>query len=283
LSFPETRWDAIQQGEMVAQEERRRLGLGSTAIKDLVGLLEWQGVRAAFIPLPPDVSGLTVREEGVGYFAIINTSHSSFRKRFSLAHEHAHVLIDRAQLGQVSRHAMREELSELRANVFAAALLMPKDGVTQYISGLGKGRPSRNHAEVFDEGDQSLRVQARPIPGSQTLQLIEVVLLANHFRVSPTAALYRLYNLRLIPERSVSELRAQIDAGFAAKLSKTLGLTPYAIEDTGKAFRRRFLRLILEALRMAVISIGEYQELAELVGTPSGEARELAELAGGTG
>ena len=37
---PRTRWEAIQQGERQADEERRRLGLGSAPLPDIDELLE---------------------------------------------------------------------------------------------------------------------------------------------------------------------------------------------------------------------------------------------------
>jgi hypothetical protein len=47
---------AIQQGERLANEERRRLGLGETALPDVAELLETQGVRTGVVDLPEDVS-----------------------------------------------------------------------------------------------------------------------------------------------------------------------------------------------------------------------------------
>ena len=50
-----TRWQAIQQGERLADEERRRLGLGNVPLPPLVDLLESQGVRTGVVDLPEDI------------------------------------------------------------------------------------------------------------------------------------------------------------------------------------------------------------------------------------
>ena len=71
--------------------------------------------------------------------------------------------------GIVSRSHDRDDLSEVRANSFAASFLMPAAGVAQFVSALGKGRPSRLQVDVFDEGE-ALPVEGRTSPGSQDIK-----------------------------------------------------------------------------------------------------------------
>jgi len=124
-----SKWDAIQQGGRVALEERRRLNLGDSPLPDISEILDSQGIRIAFVPLPNDVSGLTIHEAGVGIFVAVNSSHSPLRRRFSFAHEYAHVLLDReVSRSIISRGDNRAELIEMRANSFAAVFLMPDEG-----------------------------------------------------------------------------------------------------------------------------------------------------------
>ena len=80
----------------------------------------------------------------------------------------------------ISRASERDELLEVRANAFAASFLMPEEGVRPFIASLGKGRPSRLHAEIFDESE-SLNIEGRTEPGSQVVQLYDLVQLAHHF------------------------------------------------------------------------------------------------------
>jgi len=82
---------------------------------------------------------LMISHPDVGLFLVVNREHPAVRQRFSWCHEYAHLLLDRAQTGHVSRESERADLLEVRANVFAANFLMPEDGVRQFVSTLGKG------------------------------------------------------------------------------------------------------------------------------------------------
>ncbi|MHB8894937.1 MAG: helix-turn-helix domain-containing protein [Candidatus Geothermincolia bacterium] len=264
MPVPGTRWEAIEHGQHLAEEERRRLGLGNSPLPDLAELLETQGARAGLVDLPEDVSGLTLSDRKVGLFVVANWGHHFLRRRFSFAHEYAHLLVDRARLGLVSRGAERDDLLEVRANAFAASFLMPEEGVRQFIAGLGKGKPSRSYAAVFDEAG-SLDVEGRSEPGSQALQLYDVVQLAHNFGVSRPAALFRLRNLRLVTEVEFQQLKARDDSGKGRDLAEQLGLPEPDHTKIRDAFRHRFLSLALEAYRREEISRGKLRELAGMM------------------
>jgi Zn-dependent peptidase ImmA (M78 family)/DNA-binding XRE family transcriptional regulator len=271
---PVTRWDAIQQGQRLADVERQRLGLGAAPLADLVELLDDQGIRTGVIVLPPDVSGLTFFDRDGGAFIVVNGEHGRARRRFSFAHEFAHVLLDRARAGLVSRASSRADLLEVRANAFAAAFLMPEDGVRQVIAALGKGRPSRAHAEVFDEVG-SVDADGRTVPGTQAIQLYDVVQLAHHFGVSRLSALYRLRNLKLITEPEFDALKALDDAGKGKLLAGALRLPE---PDQGGAMddlHRRFLALGLEAYRREEISLSKLRELGVQAGLTAAETDQM--------
>lgn len=282
LGAPNNRWEAIRQGSHVALEERRRLDVGDGPITDVAELLESQGVRAITLPLPEDISGLTVREEGVGILVIANENHAVLRRRFSYAHEYAHVLLDRERPGTVSRSADRDELLEVRANTFAANFLMPETGVLRFVAGLGKGQPSRSMAEIYDE-EGVVRVQRRARPGSQTIQIYELVQLAHAFGVSAITALYRLRNLRppLVTENELARLKDLIDGGIDKEAREIMELPdPESEYVAHNEFKRRFLGLALEAYRRDLISRAKLAELAQLVKVPDERLARLIEDAG---
>jgi Zn-dependent peptidase ImmA (M78 family)/transcriptional regulator with XRE-family HTH domain len=279
LPAPRNRWEAIQQGQRLAEEERRRLGLGSGPLPNLLELLETQGVRTGLVDLPDDVSGITLSDRKVGLFVVANRVHHHLRRRFSFAHEYAHAIADRERFGLVSRASERDELVEVRANAFAATFLMPEDGVRQFVAGLGKGKPSRAYAEVFDEAG-SLDVEGRTEPGTQALQLYDVVQLAHYFEVSRPSALFRLRNLRLVSEAELQHLRALDDAGKGKQIAKLLGLSEPDHAEIRNQFRHRFLGLALEAYRREEISRGKLKELAAMVSLPAEELDNLLDDAG---
>lgn len=273
LPAAKSRWDAIQQGQRVATEERQRLGLGVSPINDLVEVFESQGVRTGMVSLPDNISGLTLWDNRIGIFVVINRDHSALRRRFSLAHEYAHVLIDRDRSGAISRAENRSELLEVRANAFAAELMMPAEGVVQFVQAMGKGGASRAQMAVFDETDV-VQVEQRAAPGSQDIQLYDVALLAHHFGVSRISALYRLKNLRLLDERELQDLKGQEDSGAGKAMADFLA-TDIAINepDSRDEFRRRFLGLALEANRREEITQSKFNELAAMVGMQRQDVR----------
>ncbi|MFQ5792761.1 MAG: helix-turn-helix domain-containing protein, partial [Acidobacteriota bacterium] len=193
LAPPQAKWDAIQQGEKVANLERRRLDLGHAPVWDVPEILERQGVRCTEMPLPDDLSGLFLAGGEVGLCIVVNSAHHLRRRAFSYAHEYGHLLLDRSRRGDVCRYGAREELTEVRANTFAASFLLPADGVYDFLRSLGKAEEARATATVFDEA-RPLVVQHRTPARSQDVQLYDIVHLAHHFGGCFEAAVYRRRN-----------------------------------------------------------------------------------------
>ena len=279
LPAPRSRWQAVQQGERVAGQERQRLGLGSAPMGNIAELLETQNVRAAWIELPDDVSGLTMADQAIGVFIVVNSRHAGVRRRFSFAHEYAHALLDRDRLGTVSRTTERDDLLEVRANAFAAGFLLPTEGVRQFMTLIGKGGPSRQRADVFDEGGV-VEASTRAAPKSQDTQMYDVAELAEHFGVSRLATLYRLRNLRLVSDSEFEHLKQVEDLGYGRAVARLLQLPEVNEAEARDEYRHRFLNLALEAFRRSEISRSKLSELGNMIGL--GEI-DLAELLGSVG
>jgi Zn-dependent peptidase ImmA (M78 family)/transcriptional regulator with XRE-family HTH domain len=279
VQAPRTRWQAVQQGERVAAEERQRLGLGSGPLGKLPELLESQNVRAAWIELPDDVSGLTMADREIGVFIVVNANHVGVRRRFSFAHEYAHALLDRERLGTVSRTTERDDLLEVRANAFAAGFLLPAEGVRQFMAQIGKGGPSRQRADVFDEGGV-VEASTRAAPKSQDTQMYDVAELAGHFGVSRLATLYRLRNLRLVSDSEFLHLKQIEDSGHGKSVARLLQLPEIDEEEARDEYRHRFLSLALEAFRRGEISRSKLNELGNMIGLAEFDMAELLESIG---
>ena len=274
-----SKWDAIQSGTQTALEERRRLGLGSGPLGDLPALLEAQGIRTGLVAMPSGVSGLMLSDPTVGLFVVVNRDHPAVRQRFSWCHEYAHLLLDRAQMGHVSRESERSDLLEVRANVFAANFLMPEDGVRQFVATLGKGSASRLHAEVFDESGV-VPIDSRTAGGSQELQIYDVVKFSHHFGVSVLSAFYRLMNLRLITEKQFGDMKQMDSDGISKQLADLLGLSEVSEVETISAFYRRYLVLALEAYRREKISRRKLIEIARKLGVGATEIEQVVQSLG---
>lgn len=280
MKAPKTRWEAIQQGTGVASEERRRIDLGDDPIQDIAEVMESGGVRTGEVPLSEDISGLTVVSPDIGILVAVNEEHPQIRRRFSFAHEYAHVLIDRDR-PTVSRTSEREDLREVRANAFAAAFLMPEEGVRRYVGGLGKGRQSRVTADLYD-GEGVLRVQHRTKPGTQDLQIYDLVQLAHHFGVSEIATLYRARNMNppLVTEAEFERLKLIVESGRSREIRSGLGLPEPEEYWRRRKFRHRFLALGLEAYRRDRISRSKLIEIASLVDLPTDAIKRLIDDSG---
>jgi Zn-dependent peptidase ImmA (M78 family) len=127
-----------------------------------------------------DVSGALIRSGNLQGIAV-NSSQAPVRKRFTVAHELAHFLLDHVDKDHVDWHftvirrdgssSEAEDDQEIAANFFAASLLMPK-----HI--LRKDVERHKH---FD--------------GEVQLDDTDILVLAKKYKVSEAAMRYRLQNL----------------------------------------------------------------------------------------
>ena len=264
LATPGSKWDAVQQGRAAADRERRRLDLGIAPLPDVTDLLGAQGISGALVDMDDDISGLTLIGSDGNILVAANRGHHILRRRFSFAHEYAHILLDRRRTAILSRSEDRASVMEVRANAFAAAFLMPADGVRSYVDALSKGLPSRPRADTFD-GDAATRVEGRVIARTQDLELHDVVRMAHHFGVSCAAMLYRLKGLRFLTEDERSLLAAGDGAGVAKALRGFLGLPEPDGSGGQERVRSRFLALAIEAYVRGKITRRKLDELGGLV------------------
>ena len=258
LREPLTPADAYEQGRELALQERRRLGLGGAPLPDMAEVLSGQGVWAASAALQDTVSGLSLFHSRIGAAIVVNRIHGRSRRRFSYAHEYAHVLADRkTRTVAVSSSSNARELIERRANSFASEFLMPATGVAEFLTRMDKGGPSRVTMGFFDsasgEGEQ---VEKRNLPGSQEIGFHDVAFLADRFRVSYDAAAYRLGDLGKVNRE---RLRALLDQREDGRINDFRDGDPPFLENY-------LLWLAREAYRREVISVGRFRDVCALVG-----------------
>jgi Zn-dependent peptidase ImmA (M78 family) len=215
---------------------------------DLPGVVEQCfGIDVSVAELGTDFDGLAVSSDEVKLI-LLARSPMPARQRFTLAHELGHLLTgDNQELHldqDVYDSGRKRDPSEIRANAFAAAFLMP---------------------------EESLRTAA----GSKGLTDGQFAALALELGVSPSALAYRLLSLRLIDAGTCDRFRALTakkaaqlanqGEGFAQTVSMAGKLRPpgllvrdtYAAYDSGAATLRPYASLIgvdLESLRAALES-----------------------------
>lgn len=207
LSEPRSTIEAVEQGALVASEERNRLDLGDAPIADMPDLITCQGVWASGAALPEEMSGLFVRHSTFGMAILVNLSHPRARQRFSYAHEFGHALMDCDHSVNVTTQSNANDLIEKRANAFAAAFLAPKPGVEWILESLDKGGPSRVERAIYSVAtNNGSEAESRAIPGSQEITYQDVAIIAHHFGVSYQAATYRLRSLDRIGKKECDDL-----------------------------------------------------------------------------
>ncbi len=277
---PRNTGEAIAQGNRIAEQERKRLDLGYAPIPDMAGLICSQGIWASGTSLPNGVSGLFLHHPSLGISILVNIEEPRNRKRFSYAHEYAHALLDRNESVKVTKTDNRNELAEVRANAFAAAFLLPENGVTMFINSVGKGNPTRDIFPVYDlaleKGNVPLiQVPRRANSGSQKITCQDVAEVANHFGVSYQAAIYRLKSLRHVNQVECEDLLGQKDIG---RLYLDAWKNESQDQSKDRCIDQEIAYLALEAFRLGEISKGRFDDMVDLLDIPNVESfRQFAE------
>ncbi len=264
LADPSSKVEAIQQGNQIALKERNRLGLAADRVENIGELIESQGACAGELGMPTDVSGFTISLGDLGSICLVNEEHSGLRKRFSMAHEYGHVLMDSSRGAVVSKTSEKDELLEVRANVFAAGFLMPESGCREMIRKIGKGSSSREQTDVYDE-ESVTRIAERYSAEDQQIQLYDAARLAFHFGVSIQAMLYRLKNVRMINQARLDTLLEEEGSDAGIHLRRLMRKHDEDGRlDEPDLFRCTVINMALEALRRGEISRGKCLEVGAL-------------------
>lgn len=255
LATPPPRGRLVDQGADLASAAQRRLaehGLNPVDL-DLPSAIEAAfGVDVAVGDLGPKFDGLAVSNDKVKLI-LAGQSRLPWRQRFTIAHELGHMLAGDNQGVHLDEDIVAStrsgEHSEMRANAFAAALLMPEELLRAAVGIRGLSR------EGFGE-------------------------LACRLRVSPNALAYRLLNFRLIDAGTCDHLKretaqsvvalAGLDHEFAVEVAAARRGRPpgLLVRDTYAAYRsgQATLRPYANVLGMDVDELG-----AELESTEAGD------------
>jgi Zn-dependent peptidase ImmA (M78 family)/transcriptional regulator with XRE-family HTH domain len=238
------RIDAAQFAEVIATQERRRLGLGDQPIIHLRSTLEWDvGLRIFYWDLPSSFAGMYAYTTDLGCCILVNRKHPPERRRVSMLHEYGHLLVDRFKPG-IDYLTMpgRKPANERFAEAFALCFLMPATSVRQ-----------RFHDIVNTTGD---------------FQVSDLRRLSHFYFTSVEAMALRLEQLGLISKGSWQFLK---ESKFAPKQAgELLGLMPQPIND--QPFPQRYQFLAVSAYERG--DIGD-SDLAHFLRCDIVSAREI--------
>jgi Zn-dependent peptidase ImmA (M78 family) len=127
------------EGRAAAERFRRDHHLGLQPLGDLVALIEQSaGIDVAVLDAGPDEHGLTMRDSQRGaVFIGVARTRRPMRQRSTLAHELGHVVFGDWADNDAGNWSERSS-AEIRADAFARHLLLPVEGLGEF---LGDPRP----------------------------------------------------------------------------------------------------------------------------------------------
>ena len=288
VAAPRNAAEAIEQGERVAVQERQRMGLGGgLPIENLSAMVYSQGVRTFAADLPDNVTGVAVHHRSIRPAVLVNRRHAASARRFSMAHEYAHALLDRKV--SVTKRENSDELTEKRANAFATAFLMPRLGLEEALATLSKGFPSRRtHVAFSVAAGEAARAEVRSTPGSQVVTYQDIATVARKFGAPYGAVVFRLLGVGTITEADTKDLLDDKRRAAAGRLEALFGVEPQAgrarsagsIEPSEALdLKAEVVHLAVEAYRRQVIKKDRLGSLAERLSLPELSEAKLLELA----
>ena len=273
---------AIVQAERAAQEERRRLGLGSAPLGDASEIVTSQNVRASAIDLPTDMAGFFLRHSDCGSAAFVNARYRGVRRRYALLHCYAYGLFERGHVLRVTTRRRSDEIATSRANAFAAAFLLPAQGIRDFLEGIDKGQPSRKTYAVLDVAtDEMFRAERRSAPGSQVVTFADVAAIARRFGASYQATVVRLVSLGFISESESTDLlhRKQQNAAEQCLGLAGNGRPTRPIPSESCGLEVDLIHLAIEAYRRALIDKDALDEISDKLQLPELPRTKLLQLA----
>ncbi len=279
LSSPQSIMQSVEQGNSVAIKERRRLGLGDLPLPDFAKLIAEQGIWAAKALLPNEMSGIFLHHASFGLAILINEDHPRPRRRFSFAHEYAHALMDRLASATITSNKNRTDLVEVRANAFAAAFLLPVDGVRSFLHHRKKVLPSREEQIVYDpsvtDAATLVTALARHQASFSKVTYQDVASLKYFFGTSYQAACYRLKSLNLVNKQELDDLIEKEE--LAKEVFALLALRDEPSDED--VLLLQVVNLAVEAYRREVLSQGRLRDISSVLGIKASELLKLAEAA----
>jgi hypothetical protein len=175
--------------------------------------------------------------------------------------------MDRDRRVQVTTTRNSEDLVEMRANAFAAAFLLPANGVEHFLAAVGKGGNSRQQQQFYDVASNGrFDIETRQEPYKQTITPQDIAMLAMNYGISYDAVTYRLNTLRYLDRAETQALLARAPLGRryiellgAMQMGDDSGMPVESSE--GPELRSQILHLAMEAFRREEISQGRLLEI----------------------
>ncbi|WP_158300508.1 ImmA/IrrE family metallo-endopeptidase [Arthrobacter crystallopoietes] len=244
-----------EQAALAAADFRRDYNLGNAPINDLSDLIEGRlGIDVAIVEMDDGLDGMVLQDPETNQRIIsVACTTSMERQRATLAHEVGHLeLKDFAEDGVIQCGVRSAE--EIRADSFARHLLVPQQGVTEFLEGLGRAR------QQLSEGD--------------------LAYLVRYFEASPMMVLIQLENAGWLAQGqkeawkslSAGKLAARYGWSDEHRASQKKAMTPQApmriVAEAMKAYENNVIGLEAVARIRGIRPADLKDELDEVGITP---------------
>lgn len=135
----------------IADDQRLRLGMEGKGATSLISALTLRGINVIFMDLSTvDTFGLSICDEGLGCFIIVNSNSQITveRQLFTVAHEYGHIILHRPvykrRFHQSTYPTNKKSLLDYMADYFASRLLCPPSFLQPYAEQFSKVRRDLN-------------------------------------------------------------------------------------------------------------------------------------------
>jgi Zn-dependent peptidase ImmA (M78 family) len=228
-----------------AAQFRSKYDLGNAPINDLSDLIEGRlGIDVAIVEMDDGLDGMVIQDPETQQRIIsVACTTSAERQRATLAHEVGHLeLGDFASGGVIDCGARSPE--EIRADAFARHLLVPQQGVSEFLEGLGKER------QQLDEAD--------------------LAHLVRYFEVSPMMILIQLENAGWLAAGQFDALKTNSAGKLAAR---------YGWSDEHRASQRKAMmsqapmRIVAAAMEAYVNNLVGLEAVARIRGMSASDLK----------
>ena len=239
--------------EKKANDFRNVHGFGSNDSIRLKSLLYKLNVLTVFRPLSAGFSGMAIKVNNgqqVKRFVLINSSKTLGHQHFTICHELYHLFIQENFQSMVcsAGEFKKKDKEEYNADVFAAHLLLPENGIKSLIP------------------DEEL--------GKDKIKLRTILKIEQYFSCSRAALLYRLKGLEIVTAKKLEEFnqnvkRSAVEFGYTTGIYEP-GNHNEVIGDYGSLARELFDN--------ELISESHYYSLLLDLGMNSQEIEEIEEI-----
>ena len=168
---------SLDTANQLATKFRIESGFNTTEPISTKNILRKKNILTIYRPLSNKFYGLSMKSKEDNFFMLINSETTRGRQHFTVAHELYHLFYDDNLMHHICLDTPEYSISEKNADLFAAALLLPHEGILNFLS------------------PDEIK--------SKNIKLATVLKLEQRYSVSRHSLLYRLKALVLLHESNL--------------------------------------------------------------------------------